>query len=299
VSSRPVLSVVIPAYESHATLADCLAAIGRQTLRSFEVVLVDSSPSGRGAELARREFPWVRLEQSPRRMLPHEARNLGVSLAAADRIVFTDPDVYPIPEWLDRLAGPPGGGQEIVIGSVGCFGNGWTDVGAHLAKFDMWLPGGSRRPIDIAPTLNMLCPRSVFEALGGFRGELMIGDTIFSWNAAGAGFPIVFEPGALVWHHHLMSWRGLLRERFVRGQEFGRVRSRMRAWTRRRTALHLLASLLPLRWTRMMGRTLSHASRAGMLSSWVATLPIVATAHAAWLAGESRGLLGEIRGRAT
>ena len=35
------ISVIIPAYNAEATLADCLESVARQTLRPFEVVLVD------------------------------------------------------------------------------------------------------------------------------------------------------------------------------------------------------------------------------------------------------------------
>ena len=35
------ISVIIPAYNAEATLADCLESVASQTLRPFEVVLVD------------------------------------------------------------------------------------------------------------------------------------------------------------------------------------------------------------------------------------------------------------------
>jgi GT2 family glycosyltransferase len=183
----------------------------------------------------------------------------------------------------------------LVVGSVACYGKHWVDRGAHLAKFDMWLPGGSRRPIGIAPTLNALCSRDLFEAVGRFPGEYMIGDTLFSWRAAAAGFSVTFEPEAVVWHHHRMTWTGLLRERFARGEEFGRVRSK--DWGGAQLLVHLLASVLPLRWARLMARTWRHAAQAHLLSDFLATLPIVATGHAAWLLGEGRGFLRRLTQR--
>ncbi|HVS63108.1 MAG TPA: glycosyltransferase [Thermoanaerobaculia bacterium] len=51
--SGPRVSVVIPAYRSHATIAGCLAALRQQEYRSFEVVVVDSSPDERTAREVR------------------------------------------------------------------------------------------------------------------------------------------------------------------------------------------------------------------------------------------------------
>jgi len=295
-ADRPALSIVIPAYESHATLPACLSAIERQTFTDFEVILVDSGPTDRGAQIAARDFPWVRLTRPGKRLLPHEARNLGVSIARSELIVFTDPDIVPIPEWLAHLVAASERHGGMTVGSVACYGRRWVDLGAHLAKFDLWLPGGAPREIDIAPTLNALCTREIFEAVGGFRGEYMIGDTIFSWNAVAAGYRVGFEPRALVRHHHLMSWAGLLRERCLRGAEFGRVRARMGGWGKARMLRHLLITLLPLRWAGLVVRTLKASAAARMLPDFLLTLPIVASAHAAWLAGECRAFLGEVLG---
>ena len=94
-SGAPTLSIVIPAYDSHATLGGCFEAIGKQTFREFELVVVDSGPSDESERIVRRDFPWVRFERAPGRLLPHAARNRGVEISSAEVIVFTDPDIYP------------------------------------------------------------------------------------------------------------------------------------------------------------------------------------------------------------
>lgn len=282
------VSIVIPAYDSHATLAGCLEAIRRQTFRSFEVIVVDSGPSDKGERLVRRDYPWVRFERASGRMLPHAARNRGVELAAADVIVFTDPDVYPHQDWLENLLESHRKTGGIVVGSVACHGRRWLDLGIHLAKFDLWLPGGEPRKADIAPTLNLLCPLRIFDDLGGFPGDVMIGDTLFSWEALSRGYTIGFEPRAVVVHHHVSTWKDLLTERYGRGAEFGRARLDRGNWGRGRIARHLLISVLPIRLAGLAARTVRHAGRAGMWGAVLATSPIVLTGHAAWLAGESR-----------
>ncbi|MCJ7512015.1 MAG: glycosyltransferase [Anaerolineales bacterium] len=289
-TERPRLSVVIPAYNSHETLPECLEAISRQSLEGFEVIVIDSGPSAQGAQIVGDRFPWVRLERAGQRLLPHAARNRGASLAKADLLVFTDPDAYPAPDWLDRLLEAHHRFGGVIVGSVLCHGSRWLDRGTHLAKFDMWLPGGEARGISIAPTVNLLSPRGILVELGMFPGEYMIGDTVFSWRVAGAGYPITFEPRAVVEHHHVSSWLGLLRERFQRAQEFARVRGQLEAWDRRRMIRQLAASLIPIRWANLVVRTFRASIQAGLLWDFVFTLPVVFSAHAAWLAGESLAL---------
>ena len=178
-----------------------------------------------------------------------------------------------------------------MVGSVGCVGHRWLDLGIHLAKFDMWLPGSPPGIAEIAPTLNLLCPRRIFEDLGGFPGEFMIGDTLFSWMATSRGYSLAFEPRAVVCHHHVSSWVQLLHERNRRGAEFGLARLDTGGWGRGRILLHLLLSIVPIRLARLTARTIRHASRAGMLRVALSTSPIILSAHAAWLFGESRAFI--------
>jgi cellulose synthase/poly-beta-1,6-N-acetylglucosamine synthase-like glycosyltransferase len=252
------------------------------------VIVIDSGPSDGSQRLVHRDFPWVTFERASSRLLPHAARNRGVSLSSGDLLVFTDPDVYPRDDWLARLLEAQRRTSALIVGSVTCYGTRWLDLGTHLAKFDMWLPGNPPGETSIAPTLNMMCPRAVFEALGGFPGDYMIGDTLFSWEARAHGYRIMFEPDAVVVHEHISSLGQLLHERLSRGAEFGAARVERGRWGMERILAQLLASIVPIRLAGLVIRTMRRASRAGMLVVALTTSPIIVTAHAAWLLGESR-----------
>ncbi len=288
-NDRPQASLVIPAYESDQTIGGCLSALREQTFSDFETIVVDSSPGPGVERLVTVDFPEVRFRRSERRLLPHDARNLGARLARSDLLVFTDPDVYPAKEWLEILVAEFHACGDIIVGSVECYGRRWIDVGTHICKFDKWLAGGNRRPIDIAPTVNMLCTREVFERTGEFRPDRMIGDTLFSWKAIERGYVLRFVPSAVVYHHHLNNLTELLRERYARGREFAETRSIHHAWSRSRAAVQLVASVLPLRLLRILARGAQNAIRAGHGQDYLRTLPIVVSGQAAWLAGESAG----------
>jgi GT2 family glycosyltransferase len=255
-----------------------------------EVVVVDSAPGARSARVA--EQAGVRAVVSSERLLPHAARNAGVGATTGELLLFTDPDVYVEPGALRRLLATRERVGGAVAAALTCHGRGWLERGMHLAKFDLWLPGGNVRPTEIAPTCGLLCTRSAWAAAGGFRSDIMLGDTVFSWDLAEAGVPIHFEPAAVFRHHHVGTWAGLLAERFARGRELGRIR---RAQDRTPVAWDVLVTVTLVRPARVIWRSLSNAWRAGLRRDALLTFPIVASGQLAWFAGELAGLLGGAR----
>ena len=303
-ASRPAVSVVIPAYRSHETLAGCLEALSRQTFRDFEVIVVDSSPqviSGIAERIVRERFPWVRFEASAGRLLPHAARNRGVELARGEILVFTDPDVYARADWLERLVAAHRATGEPVVGALACHGPRWLDQGIHLCKFSKWLPGGRPREVDMSPTANMLISRRQFAAAGEFPGHEFLGDVTFSRGLRERGRRLGFEPGAVVEHHHLQSFAGFLRERFTRGRMYGDLRLGWlgrRGDGRRGAALAwLTVTVLPIRLARILALVGLHTWRGGRTGRYLSTLPVVAAGHAASLAGEAAAYARSLRSR--
>jgi GT2 family glycosyltransferase len=289
-SPTPAVSVILPAYRSQATVAGCLAALARQRFRDFEVVLVDSSPDDETERIVAAGFPWVRYQRGGGRLLPHAARNLGVELARAELLAFSDPDVYADPDWLARLVAAQRATGEVVVGALACFGRRRLDQGIHLCKFGKWLP--PRRPsplrlVDMSPTANMLLARRDFAAAGGFPGDLLLGDVSLSRRLVEGGRRLWFEPAAVVAHHHLHTLGSFLGERFERGRLFGELRA---GWWQERplaTGGMLLASALPVRLARVLAIAAWQAARAAGGGPFLAALPLAAAGHAASLAGEA------------
>jgi glycosyltransferase involved in cell wall biosynthesis len=278
-------SVIIPSYESHETIAATLQSLRKKHFGAFETIVIDSGRSDDVAAIAA-NFPEVRYHRSPERLLPHEARNVGVSLARSDVLVFTDPDVIAAPDWLEKLQATYRATNRPVSGAVDSVQREWLKTGIHLAKFDLWLPGGPARDVPIGPTANFLCPRQLFDEAGGFDGREMIGDTLLSWELVRLGHVPRFSPGAIVYHDHRSTFRQLLTERFVRGADFARLRMRAADWNTARTIVTFCASMLPVRLAKLVARSVACSARAGRLRDGLGTLPIIISGHAAWLAGE-------------
>ncbi len=292
----PRVAVIIPAYHSEQTIQATLETMSHQTYADYELVVVDSSPDDRVGQIVR-SYPHVRYEHHQGRLLPHGARNRGVALTRGELLVFTDPDILAPPEWLERMVAAYEERGGAIVGAVVCHGRRWLEMGMHLSKFDSWLPGGKVRRIEIGPTANLLVSRSDFEAAGGFAGDMMLGDTILSWDLAENGVPIWFVPTAAVEHHHIGTWRNLLIERFERGGEFARIRIERSGWPQARTAAQLIVTLLPLRLISLMLRIARHAWHAGLLAELLRVSPVVISAQSAWLLGEAVVYLRWLVGR--
>lgn len=295
-SNAPTLSLIIPAYQSGRTIAQCLRTLQSQSFQHFEVIVVDSSPNGHTRQIMQAQFPHVIYRHSSKRLLPYAARNRAVELAQGRLLAFTDPDIYAHSDWLDALIATYRKRGGAVAGAIDCYGRKPVEMGMHYCKFDKWLPGGDVRPIDIGATANFLCDRDAFEAVGGFDESSMLGDTLMSWAFAKEGIPIWFDPNAVVEHHHTGTWVSLLRERHSRGRDFGELRLRLEGWSRLRTMLQALMSLVPIRLTKLTLRGIANARRSRQLSDFLQTSPVVISGQAAWLAGETAAYWHQLRG---
>jgi GT2 family glycosyltransferase len=283
-SASPQASIVIPAYHSDATIADCLSSLRNQTFRDFETIVVNSSPGDRTGSIVTSGFPEVRYEESSTRLLPHAARNRGVAIARGSSLVFTDPDCIAAPDWLERLLSASAGGA-VVQGSMGVHGNGWLMRGIHLCKWFQLLPGLSVRAPRSVSTGNACYPRAAFEAAGPFEGEFFCGDALLGWRASELGYGLRFEPGAVVGQIHRGTLRSFCRERFSRGREYAEVIARRGGWSRVHAAA--MSAAAPL----LLGLVIARAARAAWRSGWkaafLATLPVQLAGQAAWCGGEA------------
>jgi GT2 family glycosyltransferase len=288
-SGSSFVSVVLPAYYSHETLAISLDALGRQTFRDFEIIVVNSSPEEETrAVLA--NYPEVTFIQSPQRLYPHAARNAGFERARGSLFVCSDPDVAAHPDWLQHIVAAHLRGAQAGGGSMGLLRNTWWECGVHLAKFHELLPGLPAGTRAIVPTANAFYSRDLWKRIGPFPTDIFAGDAVMSWRATQAGHPPVFLPSARVDHIHGGNWSQLWRERTRRGLEFLEVRARFENWSQ--TRLLFYAFLSPFSVLSVLLRTAAAAARCGWLARYIATLPVQAWAQVAWAFGEVHAVFG-------
>ncbi|HEY0633252.1 MAG TPA: glycosyltransferase family A protein [Thermoleophilaceae bacterium] len=195
-AAEPVVSVVVPARDSAATIARTLEALAAQRVDvPYEVIVVDDGSSDRTAELAR--AAGVRVIESEGSGAA-AARNRGVADARGSVIAFTDSDCFPAPGWLAAGLEAIERGAEFVQGRVE------PDPEVAPGPFDrtLWVEGER----GFYESANLLIRRELFERLGGFEDWMPIGgrpfaeDVWLGWRVVRSGARITFAPDALVYH---------------------------------------------------------------------------------------------------
>jgi glycosyltransferase involved in cell wall biosynthesis len=102
VAHRPLVSVVIPAFDAEATIGDALASALGQTLADLEVIVVDDGSSDRTAEVARSVAgARVQVLTQPNAGAA-AARNTGIARSIGKYVALLDADDVWMPYKLER-----------------------------------------------------------------------------------------------------------------------------------------------------------------------------------------------------
>ncbi len=101
------VSVVVPAYNSHDTLARCLGSLVNQTLQDIEVIVVNDASTDDTLDICRRceaQFPGkVIVIDSKENLGCGGARSLGLDAATGEYIGMADADDYVAPTMYEQL----------------------------------------------------------------------------------------------------------------------------------------------------------------------------------------------------
>jgi len=99
----PKVCIIIPSYNSAATIKKCLASVLESDIsESYEVIVVDDHSSDNTVGIVRENFPSVRIVANKEKG-PSSARNYGASLTNAEFVAFTDSDCIVDKRWLASL----------------------------------------------------------------------------------------------------------------------------------------------------------------------------------------------------
>ena len=97
-SSEPIVSVIVPCYNSERTIRRCLNAIlSQETDIPYDIIVVDSSVD-ETPQIVAREFPSVRLIHLEHRTFAGAARNVGARSTQAPFCLMIDSDCVAQPD---------------------------------------------------------------------------------------------------------------------------------------------------------------------------------------------------------
>lgn len=175
-SQQPAVSIIMPAYNAQATIAASIQSVQAQTLKNWELIIVDDGSDDQTAQIASaiaQQDSRICIVQRPNRG-PSIARNTGVDLARAHVIAFLDADDL----WAaERLTGmlikfrdEPGAG---VLFSRTRFVDADTLEPGTLTPFSEQLSASDIMSENaLCSTSNIVCLKRVFEDTGGFTPGL-------------------------------------------------------------------------------------------------------------------------------
>lgn len=227
------ISVIVPAYNASATLAQALAALSATDPQPHEIIIVDDGSSDDTASLA--ESFGVRVARLGQNRGAASAKNLGARAATGDLLFFTDSDIVVQPDVIRRLSvdfcdderdGVIGLLDEAIPVSnfASQFKNLWMNFTytrlAHLPRVGLFY------------TSVAAIRRDTFLQAGGFdehyRGASIAEDTEFGQRAWGQGVRIALDGELQVVHLKSYSLVGVLREDLFRARALTLMR--LRKW---------------------------------------------------------------------
>jgi GT2 family glycosyltransferase len=230
------VSVVVATLDRPDDLRKCLRClVAPESPRDVEIIVVDNHPASGLTPPVVAEFPDVILVNEPRRGLAY-ARNKGFITSRGDIVVATDDDVRIPPDWLEKLLAPFTQPEVMIVtGNVlpleletaaqhffeayGGLGRGFEPRvvdGGWFSQFRRGVPTWT-----LGATANAAFRATIFshpkiglmdETLGPGMPSGVGEDIYLFYKVLKAGYTLVYQPAAYVWHKHRRDMSALRRQ---------------------------------------------------------------------------------------
>ncbi len=219
---RDRISLIIPTYKRPEKLRRLLRSLGKQTLKEFEILVIDNDPNPKTrmvvAAFNRRATTRARYIREPRLGL-HNSRHTGAKKASGDILVLTEDEATYHPRWLESY-------HNAFIAHPQMAAAGGPIVPKWEGKPPQWLGdliGSSNTfsPLSLMKLShgfrvskrgffyggNMAIRKKILFDLGGFNPEIFDrlwlgdGETGLNRKLWKKNLRIGYIPGALMYHH--------------------------------------------------------------------------------------------------
>lgn len=231
------VSIVVGTYDRPNDLRDCIRCLVTQdSPRRVEIIVVDNHPASGITPPVVSEFPGVVLVSESRQGVAY-ARNAGINVSTGEIVVSIDDDVKMPSDWLEKLIAPfirsdvmtvTGNVLPLELETLSQrFFEKYGGLGRGFEQFEVSTSWFERSWHHIVPTwelggtANAAFRASIFsnseigvmdEPLGPGMPSGVGEDIYIFYKVLKAGYTIVYEPTAFVWHKHRRDLSALRRQ---------------------------------------------------------------------------------------
>lgn len=104
-SSRPVVSIIVPVYNIEQYLDECIQSLVQQTYQKIEIILVDDGSTDTSSDICdsyAKKYKHVKVKHQKNKGVS-SARNAGIKAVKGEWIIFADGDDEMSPDAVDTL----------------------------------------------------------------------------------------------------------------------------------------------------------------------------------------------------
>jgi len=227
---NPKISIILPVRNEEKKIGQCLNAIYNQTILPYEVIVVDGHSTD-NTEKNAKKYP-IRFFYEDYRTRSG-ACQIGIMNSKGDFIAFTDADCMPQKDWLENLLNGFDDGISGVGGGIKNIGEGLWERSINLAMSTFIGSANSvqgrffkkKRYVKSISGCNSMYRRGDLIDVGGFN-VLSPGaeDAELNRKLLAKG-KLLYNPDALVIHHHSWTLREYSKKMFRYGFERGLIRA--------------------------------------------------------------------------
>ena len=198
-TDRPLVSIALVTYNDERFLPEYLERLDATTYEPRELIVIDNGSTDTTLELLRARGNRLNLIENAPSVGFGAACNQAAELAKGEFLVFMNADVWVTPEWLAQLVNRMLEHADAGIVSPVTFP---VYKGGEPAEQPY-------RDVAAVPGCSMMVRRSAWDELGGFEPHFFLTweDTELCWRARLAGWRVLEDLEAHVWHLGRGSWR--------------------------------------------------------------------------------------------
>lgn len=204
---KPLISVIMPCYNSAHIIEKTVATLYQQTCKNFELIVVDDGSSDNSLDILQKLATQYQSLQivSQQNKGPGPARNSGLKAATAEFIAFLDSDDSWHPEFLSKLHQKLMENPDCVLAYCG-----WQNLGLSTEQCQPYIPPDYQENDKFAVLLRS-CPwpihaaltrKSAIDQVKGFNENWLTAEDFDMWVRIAMFANIVRVPEVLAYYHH-------------------------------------------------------------------------------------------------